>query len=130
MTQSRGWWRNTKLCRYYARVAAAVLVSVGLMGIMGSLSWQFPSSIYHVGIGLLFGYVGFFVRDLEAVRQIVGGLGILVLVVKVATILAPLLWEEHLHWGPIEVSCLVVGIVSILAARYLRAPSQHRERVG
>lgn len=130
MTQSRGWWRNTKLSRYYARVAAAVLVSVGLIGIMGGLSWQFPSSVYHVAIGLLFGYVGFFVRDLEAVRQIVGGLGILVLVVKVATILAPLLWEGHLHWGPIEVTCLVVGIVSILAARYLRSPSQHRERVG
>ena len=110
MTQIRGWWRNTKLCTYYAQVAAVVLVLVGLAGIMGSLSWQYPSGIYHVSIGLIFGYVGFFMRDLEAVRQIVGGLGVLLLVIKVATILTPLLWEEHLHWGPIEVTCLVVGI--------------------
>ncbi len=44
----------------------------------------------------------------------------MLLIVKVATILVPLLWEEHLHWGSIEVTCLVVGITSILAARYLR----------
>ena len=121
MTQSRGrWWKNSNLCRYYARVTAALLVSVGLIAITGGLSWQFPSGIYHVVIGLLFGYVGFFVRDLEAVRQTVGRLGVLLLIVKVATILVPLLWEEHLHWGSIEVTCLVVGITSILAARYLR----------
>jgi hypothetical protein len=69
------------------------------------------------------------VRDPEALRQMVGGLGVLLLVVKVVTILVPLLWQEPLHWGPIEVTCLLVGITSILAARYLRFPPQHRERV-
>lgn len=128
MTQTRAWWRNTKLCTYYARVAAVVLVLIGLAGTMGGLSWQFPSGIYHASIGLIFGYVGFFMRDLEAVRQMVGGLGVLLLVVKVATILVPLLWQEHLQWGPVEVTCLLVGITSILASRYLRSPSQHRER--
>ncbi len=131
MTQSRGrWWQNTNLCRYYARVAAAVLVPIGLAGSTGVLNWQFPSGLYHVAVGLFFAYVGFFVRDPETARQMVGGLGVLLLVVKVATILVPLLWEEHLHWGIIEVTCLVVGITSILVARYLRSPSQYRERVG
>lgn len=130
MIQSRGrWWQNTRLCGYYARAAAAVLVTIGLAGITGVLSWQFPSGVYHVAVGLFFAYVGFFVGDPETVRQMVGGLGVLLLVVKVATILLPLLWQEHLHWGTIEVTCLLVGITSILAARYLRSPPEHRERV-
>ena len=130
MIQSRGrWWQNTRLCRYYAQVAAAVLVLMGLAGFTGALSWQFPSGIYHVAVGIFFAYVGFFVRDPETLRQMVGGLGVLLLVVKIVTILVPLLWQEHLHWGPIEVTCLLVGITSILAARYLRIPPQHGERV-
>ncbi len=125
----RRWWQNSALCEYYARAAAAVLVSVGLAGITGVLSWQFPSGVYHVAVGVFFVYVGFFVPDPETVRQMVGGLGVLLLVVKIVTILVPLLWQEHLYWGVIEVTCVVVGITSILAARYLRFPSQHRERV-
>jgi hypothetical protein len=49
----------------------------------------------------------------------VGGLGVLVLVVKVLTILTPLLWGEALLFGSVEVTCLVIGISSVLAARYL-----------
>ena len=51
MIQSRGrWWQNTRLCGYYARAAAAVLVAIGLAGITGILSWQFPSGVYHVAV--------------------------------------------------------------------------------
>ena len=131
MIQSRGrWWQNTRLCGYYARAAAAVLVTIGLAGITGVLSWQFPSGVYHVAVGLFFAYVGLFVGDPETVRQMVGGLGVLLLVVKVATILLPLLWQEHLHWGTIEVTCLLVGITSILAAKYLRSPRNTDKGLG
>lgn len=60
----------------------------------------------------------------ETVRELVGGLGMLVLVVKVSTILVPLLWGDRAMWDPIEVTCLVVEIASIAAARYLRDPTE------
>ena len=121
-TGSRWWWQNTALCKYYARGAAAVLVSVGLAGFVDALSEDYPSGSYHVALGLLFGYAGFFVRNREAVRQLIGGLGVLVLVVNGLYIPVPLLWGGHPLWGPIEVSCLIVGIVSVLAAKFLRDP--------
>ncbi len=121
-TGSRRWWQNTALCKYFARGAAAVLVSVGLAGLVGALHWHYLSDVYHVALGLLYGYAGFMVPEREAVRQLVGGLGVLVLVVKGLAIPVPLLWGEHPLWGPIEVSCLIVGIVSVLAAKFLRDP--------
>ncbi len=44
----------------------------------------------------------------------------LLLVVKVPTILVPLLWGEALLLSPIEVTCLVVGLLSGQDAKYLR----------
>ena len=64
-------------------------------------------------------YVGFLLRDTTVVRQMVGGLGILLLAVKAITILTPLTWGGHALHGPIEVTCLAVGASSVLAARYL-----------
>ncbi len=110
---------TTTPCMYFARVAAVVLVLVGLAGLVGILGWALPASVYHLGVGLLFAYPGFRKEDGDTACWMVGGLGVLLLVVKVPTILAPLLWGEALLLSSIEVSCLVVGILSVLAARYL-----------
>ena len=114
------WWQNTALCKYYARAAAVVLVSVGLAGFGDALSWNLPTSVYHLSMGLLFAYVGLFVRGRETVRRMIGGLGVLLLVVKGVTIFVPLLWGGYPLWGTMEVTCLVLGIGSVLAAGFLR----------
>jgi hypothetical protein len=68
----------------------------------------------------LFAYLGFLQRDLEVVRMMAGGMGVLLLVSKVVVILAPLLWGEAPYRGPIEITCVLAGGLSVLAARYLR----------
>ncbi len=116
-------WRNTQLVRYYARAAAVVLVLLGLSGFTRVLlNWAWLPSVYHVGLGLLFGYFGLFVRDKEDVRRAVGGLGTVMVTVKGITLLVLLLLGEDPRWGPIEMTCFAVGITSILAAIYLRDP--------
>ncbi len=51
---------------------------------------------------------GFFVPNGETVRELVRGLGMLVLVAKVPTILVRMLCGERTMWDPIAVTCLVV----------------------
>lgn len=107
------------MVRLYAEVAAVALLVTGVVGF--SKLWGFDplTGFYHVGVGLLFVYAGFFQRDAATVRLIVGGLGVLLLVVKSVTVLAALLVYGRFEHGPVEVTCLVLGVGSILAARYL-----------
>ena len=102
----------------YARAAGVVLLGVAAAGLFIP-GWKAVAIFYHVGVGLLFIYVGFWLRDAVSVRQMVGGLGVLMVVVKTITVFTPLAWGGPPEHGPIEVTCLVVGISSILAARYL-----------
>jgi len=44
----------------------------------------------------------------------------MLLLVKGVTIAATFLWSWAPLLGPIEVTCLVVGLLSVFAARYLR----------
>jgi hypothetical protein len=105
--------------RTYARIAAIVLLAVAVFGLW-TWEWRVVSVFYHASVGLLFLYVGFLPNDTTIVRQMVGGLGVLLLLaVKALTILTPLTWGGHALHGPIEVTCLAVGVSSVLAARYL-----------
>ena len=106
------------MIRTYAQVAAVLLVALAVVEFLG-LSWTVASGFYHAGVGVLYAYVGFVQRDAEGTRLMVGGLGVLLLLVKGVTIVVPLLWGGAPLHGPIEVTCLVVGISSILAAKYL-----------
>ena len=45
-------------------------------------------------------------------------MGVLILLLKVVVILASLLWGRPLFHGPVEVHCMVEGLLSVLAARY------------
>ena len=106
------------MIRTYAQVAAVLLIALAVVGLLG-LSWTVASAFYHAGVGVLYAYVGFVQRDAESARLMVGGLGMLLLLVKGITIVVPLLWGGSPLHGPIEVTCLVVGISSVLAAKYL-----------
>ncbi len=104
--------------RTYARIAAAVLLVVAVFG-FSTWEWRVVSVFYHAGVGFLFLCVGVLLKDATIVRQMVGGLGVLLLAVKAITIVTPLTWGGQPLHGPIEVTCLVVGVSSVLAARYL-----------
>ncbi len=107
------------MVRTYARIAGAVLLALAVAG-FSIWGWRLTANFYHAGVGLLFLYVGFWLRDHATIRQMVGGLGVLLVVVKTITIATPLTWGGPAKHGPIEITCLVVGFLSILAARYLR----------
>jgi len=113
--------------RTYARVAGLALVLVGLVGLSSRTGLFFlpdlnlSESFFHVSVGLMYVYAGFLQRDLSVVRSVVGGLGVLLLVSKGVVITTGLLYgEDHDLFNPIEVTCLVVGISSVLVARYLK----------
>jgi hypothetical protein len=107
--------------RAYARIVGVLLLLASLVGGAGVIPTAFPADFFHAGVGAIFVYLGFLQRDVEVVRQVVGGLGILLLTVKAVVIFLPLLWGESLLHGPIELTCLVAGVLSIFAAKYLRS---------
>lgn len=128
MSLRRRWGRNATLLRYYARIAAVVAALTGLLGFTNTLGWAWLPNVYHLALGFIFGYVGFFMQHQESMRQIVAGMGGLMVTLKVINLLIIWLSGEAIVWGPLEVSCFVLGIASILAARYLRDGSPPRER--
>ena len=111
---------RAEMIRTYARIVGILLVLVGLLGATGVIATALPAEVFHGVMGLFFVYLGFLQRDVEVVRDVVGGIGVLLVLVKGVIILGPLLWGEAPYHGPVEITCLVVGISSILAARFFR----------
>ena len=108
------------MLRLYARIVGLILISIGLAGLVGVVGVSAATSLYHTAVGALFAYLGFWQHDILVVRTVVGGMGVMLLLVKGITMLVPLLWGGAPLLGSMEVTCLVVGVLSILAARYLR----------
>ena len=104
--------------RTYARIAAVALLATAIVG-WAVPGWQEGAALYHLFLALLFGYVGFLAPDHLYPRQMVMGLGVLVLVVKAVEVLASWLASGHFLHGPIEITCLIVGVTSIPASIYL-----------
>lgn len=117
-----------RVLRIYARVAGAVLVGVGLLGVANVVGFNPPVNVAHLVGGLAFAYLGFLQRDDRTVRFMVAAMGALLLVGKVVLILASLLGGEPPLEGPIETTCLVIGLLSILAVLYSRDDATGRER--
>lgn len=115
------------MLRLYARIVGLVLVSLGMAGLMGIVEVSAASSFYHACVGAFFVYLGFWQRDILVVRRVVGGLGLMLLLVKGATTVVPLLWGGGMLLGPIELTCLVVGVLSVIVARYAGSGT-HAER--
>lgn len=118
-----------EVVRTYSRIAGVVLLAVAAVG-LATFGWETVSVFFHAGVGLLFLYVGFSGLEAASVRQMVGGLGVLLVVVKTITIVTPLMWSGPPQHGSVEITCLVVGISSILAARYLPDRRSRRGRVS
>jgi hypothetical protein len=116
-----------KVIRLYASMVGLVLILLGSAGLADIVGWNLPVNIFHLGVGGIFAYVALFQKDIMVVRTVIGGLGLLLLLVKGVVILAPLLWGESPLLAPVEITCLVVGLLSVLSARYL--PSGTSERI-
>ncbi len=117
------------MIRTYAKIVGILLFFVGLVGFANLIETVLPTDLFHMAVGILFTYLGFLQRDVEVVRKVVGGMGVLLLVVKGAVILTPLLWGGAPLHGPIEITCLVVGLLSVLAARYSRDGAPPRQGI-
>ena len=79
------------MLRAYARIVGIVLLLSALVGGANVINTAWPVDFFHAAVGAIFAYIGFLQRDTEVVRQAVGGMGLLLLLVKGATIVAPLL---------------------------------------
>ncbi len=109
------------LIRTYSLVVGIAFVLLGLAGLMTDLvGWDPPANIFHLFVGVTFVCLGFFLRDAETVRLMVGGIGALLVAGKAIIIMIPLLLGRVSFHSPIEVTCLIIGLLSVLAARYLR----------
>ncbi len=111
-------WRN--LIRTYSLVVGVAFVLLSLAGFTNLVGWDPPANIFHLAVGITFVCLGFFLRDAETVSLAVGGIGALLVVGKAIIIVVPLLVGRASLHRPIEVTCLVIGLLSVLAARYLR----------
>ncbi len=78
------------MIRTGAQAAALALVKLSVADLTGVLGWRPMASLYHLGLGLLFAFADFLERDSMLVRWMVGGLGVLLVVVKTVTIATPL----------------------------------------
>lgn len=114
------------MIRLYTQIVGLGLILFGFAGLINIVGLEPPTNIFHLVVGGLFTYVGFIQKDEPIVRTIVGGLGLLLLLVKGVVIATPLLWGDAPLFSPVEITCLVVGILSILVARFLPGDTSER----
>jgi hypothetical protein len=98
----------------YARIAGiALLVAAAGLAHFG----EYQSAIYyHAGVGLFFLLIGFSRLEITYVRQMVGGFGVLLVAIGGTTILATWLSPMRYLHGPIEITSVIAGLASVLAA--------------
>ncbi len=108
------------LIRTYSLVVGMAFALLGLAGFTNLVGWDLPANIFHLFVGVTFVCLGFFLRDAQTVRLAVGGIGALLVVGKAIILVAPLLVGRASFHRPIEATCLVIGLLSVLAAKYLR----------
>ncbi len=111
----------------YAAIVGILLLLMALLGITGLIPTAFPADLFHASAGAFFAYLGFLQRDAQVVRQVVGGMGVLLVIGKGIILFIPLVWGQAPFHGPIEITCFVAGVLSILAARYLQDEGTARD---
>ncbi len=111
-------WR---VVRIYTRVAAVVLVGVGLLGATNVLEFRSAVNISHLVAGLMYTYLGFLQRDEVTLRFMLAGMGLLLLASKLVLIVSPLFVGAPSLRGPIEITCVLIGLLSLWAFWYTRS---------
>ena len=108
------WW-----LRAYAGSTGMALVVLGGAGFL-FLPTRGPAAggVFQILVGVLFIYAGLGQRDPVVSRRFVGGMGVLLLLGVGTSVCIGLLFGGGAGvFGPIQKTCLVVGIASVLIAR-------------
>lgn len=104
--------------RAYAGATGIALMGLGAAGFLFLPGQSLTGSLFQVLVGALFVYAGLGQRDPVVARRFVGGMGVLLLLGAGATVFFGLLLGGVTGvLGPVQASCLVVGIASVLVAR-------------
>jgi hypothetical protein len=94
---------------------------VGLAGFTVLPKLNAAESFFHVAVGAMFVYLGFWQKDRNVVRTVIGGMGVLLLLSKgVVVVVVVLAGNEEPLFGPVEVVCFTVGFLSVIVARLAR----------
>ena len=81
---------DASLVRQYARIVGIVVIVIGIVGLIagerqlaGLINVDIVEDIVHIVTGGLLAWAGFALRDLRMVRNIVGGLGVVYVLVGI-----------------------------------------------
>ena len=116
------------MVRQYAQVVGIVVIVIGVAGLLlgdqlllGVLNIDIVEDIVHLVTGGLLAYAGFAMRDSRAVRNVVGGLGVLYLLVLALGVVSPTLFGLLPHGYTIvdHLIHLVLGALSIAVGWYV-----------
>lgn len=112
------------MLRIYACAAGLLLLVVGLAGFTVLSKLNAAESFFHVAVGAMFVYLGFWQKDRNVVRTVIGGMGVLLLLSKgVVVAIVLLAGNEEPLFGSVEVVCFAVGFLSVVVARLARDAS-------
>ena len=126
---ARQFEADRSIVRQYAQVIGVVVIVVGVVGLLLGdarrlivFNIDLVEDIVHLATGGLMAYVGFAGRDIGLVRNVVGGLGVVYLLVGILGFIFPTLfgllphgyniWDNLLH--------LSLGALGIAVAWFIR----------
>ena len=116
------------MIRQYAQVVGIVVILLGVVGLLlgdqlllNLLNIDIVEDIVHLVTGGLLAYVGFAQRDHAVIRNVVGGLGVVYLLVGVLGFIVPNLFGLLPHGYSIADNLihLALGILNIVVAWFL-----------
>ena len=117
------------MVRQYAQVVGVVIILLGVVGLLlgdqlllGLLNIDIVEDIVHLVTGGLMAYVGFAQRDSRVIRNVVGGLGVVYVLVGVLGFITPSLFGLLPHGYSIADNLihLVLGVLNIVVAWFLQ----------
>ena len=107
------------MLKLYVRVTGMVLAIIGMLGLGTLFSQSTGASLFQLVLGAFFIYLGFWQRDQKVVRSVVGGMGVLLLGSSVILLGSQFVSGDSVSLDPIQLTCLIVGTLSIVASRWL-----------
>lgn len=108
------------MLKVYVRVTGMVLVMIGLLGLGALPRLNLGESLFQLAVGAFFVYLGFWQRDQRVMRSVIGGMGVLLLSSGVILLSTWFMSGDRTFLGSVQVTCLVVGTLSIAASRWLK----------
>ncbi len=126
------------MARQYAQIVGIVLLVLGVVGLVmgeqhlvGLLNIDISEDIVHLITGGLLAYVGFASRDASMVRNVVGGLGVVFLLIGLLGFVAPTLggMVPHGYTMADNLVHLLFGVLGIAVAWLVRGDRTATARI-